>query len=155
MSSPGSVPIQTLFSRWTKTARAWSDVSSRFRKSWADRLRRQRCAPPGAEDAAHIGRAPQRAAAFVVCHEVGRATIEGYCDDAVPTLEQCIYLTSANGRLTNPGIRCVGIGLNTAGLCAEGRTRILGHVEDRLGLSCIDPVALGAAALIERLLGSS
>lgn len=90
--------------------------------------------------------------AFVVCHEAGRATIEGYDDYAVPSIEDCIALTIANGRLTNSQIRCAGVSINSAGLSEQERTRYLRAIEDRLSLPCVDPVATGTGKLVDELL---
>jgi uncharacterized NAD-dependent epimerase/dehydratase family protein len=90
--------------------------------------------------------------AIVVCHDAGRATIDGYPDFAVPTLERCIDLNLAMGRLTNAAITCVGVSVNTSQLDAAARERSLREIEQRLGMPAFDPVATGPSPkLIERL----
>ena len=90
--------------------------------------------------------------AFVVCHEAGRATIEGYDAYQTPSLAACIALTIANGRLTNPDIRCAGISLNSSCLATSERERVIGQIEQDLGLPCVDPVATGTDKLLNFLL---
>ena len=87
---------------------------------------------------------------FVVCHEPGRTHVLGHPEFALPSIEQVIEQTIALGRLTNPGIRCAGISLNTARFDAAGTQRECDSVGKRLGLPAADPMRGGAA--FERLL---
>jgi uncharacterized NAD-dependent epimerase/dehydratase family protein len=87
---------------------------------------------------------------FVVCHEPGRTHVLGHPEFALPSIEQVIEQTIALGRLTNPGIRCAGISLNTARFDAAGAQRECDSVGKRLGLPAADPMRGGAA--FERLL---
>ena len=87
---------------------------------------------------------------FVVCHEPGRAHVLGNPAFALPSIEQVIEQTIALGRLTNPGIRCVGVSLNTAKLDDAGTRREFDSVEKRLSLPVADPMRGGPA--FERLL---
>lgn len=90
--------------------------------------------------------------AFVVCHEAGRTTIEGYDDYRVPTLVECIELTIANGRLTNPNIRCAGVSINSSHLSNVDRGRTIAAIEAETGLPCSDPMIMGTDCLIDSLL---
>jgi uncharacterized NAD-dependent epimerase/dehydratase family protein len=87
---------------------------------------------------------------FVVCHEPGRAHVLGNPAFVLPSIEQVIEQTIALGRLTNPGIRCVGVSLNTAKLDDAGTRREFDSVEKRLSLPVADPMRGGPA--FERLL---
>ena len=87
---------------------------------------------------------------FIVCHEPGRTHVLGHAEFALPSIEQVIEQTIALGRLTNPGIRCVGISLNTAKLDPPGAQREIDSVEKRLSLPVADPMRGGPA--FERLL---
>ena len=87
---------------------------------------------------------------FVVCHEPGRTHVLGHPEFPLPSIEQVIEHTIALGRLTNPGIRCVGISLNTAKLDAAGAQREFDSVGKRLSLPVADPMRGGPA--FERLL---
>lgn len=90
--------------------------------------------------------------AFVVCHDAARHDVMGYEDYALPSLEECIALTIANGKRLNPDIRCVGVSLNTSGLSAEARVGVLAETAARLGLPCVDPMTTGTNAIVDRLL---
>jgi uncharacterized NAD-dependent epimerase/dehydratase family protein len=87
---------------------------------------------------------------FVVCHEPGREFILGYPDFRVPSVEEVIAQTTALGKLTNPGIRCVGVSLNTARMDAAEAAHLIEAESTRLGLPVADPIRGGAA--FERLL---
>ena len=89
--------------------------------------------------------------AFVVCHEAGRKVIEAFPDYPLPTLQELIELTIANGKLTNPNIRCVGISINTARLSAEARADYLKETGDAHGLPCVDPVATGVGPIVDHI----
>ena len=90
--------------------------------------------------------------AVVVCHEAGRATVGGYPDFALPSLEECIDLHLRCGRRVNPAITCAGVSLNTSHLAEADRARAVREVEDRLGLPCVDPARSGTGAIIDRLI---
>ena len=87
---------------------------------------------------------------FVVCHEPGRMHVLGHAAFPLPSIEQVIEQTIALGRLTNPGIRCAGISLNTAKLDEAAALREFDSVGKRLALPVADPMRGGAA--FERLL---
>lgn len=87
--------------------------------------------------------------AFVVCHEVGRKMIEAFPDYRVPTIAELIDLTIANGKLTNPDIRCVGISVNTSSLSDGERQAWLDKTSAEFGLPCVDPVASGVGPLVD------
>ena len=74
----------------------------------------------------------------------------GHAAFPLPSLEQVIEQTIALGRLTNPGIRCVGVSLNTAKFDEAGALREIDSVEKRLSLPVADPMRGGPA--FERLL---
>ena len=80
---------------------------------------------------------------FVVCHEPGRQHLVGHPDFAVPSLAETIDLTLRLGRRTNPGIRCGGISLNTAGLDASAAREVLARESMQLGLPAADPLRKG------------
>jgi uncharacterized NAD-dependent epimerase/dehydratase family protein len=89
---------------------------------------------------------------FIVCHEPGRTHVLGYPDFRLPTIEEVISLTLAQGRLTNPAIRCIGVSLNTSDLADDEANRLIVAESDRLNLPVADPVRGGAA--FEQLLDS-
>ena len=93
-----------------------------------------------------------QADAIVVCHEAGRKSIKGTADFPLPSLKECIALNLQMGRLTNPHIKCVGIGINTSSLDEAAAMDYLKKAEDETGLPCADPVRTGVAAIVENLL---
>jgi uncharacterized NAD-dependent epimerase/dehydratase family protein len=84
---------------------------------------------------------------IVVCHDAARTHIDGYPAFPLPTLQECIDLNIANGKLTNSGIKCVGISINTSSLTAERRAVYLQELEQRFAVPCFDPVVTGASKL--------
>lgn len=89
--------------------------------------------------------------AFVVCHEAGRTHIAGWPDYPLPSIEDVIARTVAIGRLTNPGIRCAGVSVNTSRLRPEERAPYLADLSRRLNLPCVDPLRGGTAPIVSVL----
>ncbi len=88
---------------------------------------------------------------FVVCHEPTRTHLRGV-SAPLPSLDECIEATLAHGRLTNPGIRCVGVAFDTSRLDPAAAAELLGRTEEELGLPCVDPMAGGVESIVERML---
>jgi len=82
---------------------------------------------------------------FVVCHDPARTAVLGHPHIPLPTIEDVVALTVRMGRLTNPGIRCAGISLNTSRLSEEDAAAELARTAGRLGLPAADPIRGGAA----------
>jgi uncharacterized NAD-dependent epimerase/dehydratase family protein len=91
--------------------------------------------------------------ALVVCHEPTRAHMRGLPTYKLPDLQLCIERNIEAAKLTNEGVRCVGLSINTAGLDAAAGHDYLRRTEDRIGLPCVDPVRTGVGALVDTLLG--
>jgi uncharacterized NAD-dependent epimerase/dehydratase family protein len=89
--------------------------------------------------------------AFVVCHAAGRTMIEAFPDFPLPSVNELIDLTIANGKVTNGNIRCVGVSINTSGLSEGERADYLQKLTDETGLPCVDPVATGVGPLVDHL----
>lgn len=89
--------------------------------------------------------------AIVLCHDHGRGTIGDYPDYPVPGLEECAALNLRLAALTNRGVRLAGISINTSRLDPAHREEVLAEAERRLGVPCIDPVATGAARVVDHL----
>jgi uncharacterized NAD-dependent epimerase/dehydratase family protein len=86
--------------------------------------------------------------AFVVCHDATRTTVSGWDHFALPTLGECIETHRVMGRRTNPGIRCVGISVNTSALAAEERQPYLTNLSTQTGLPCVDPLIDGCSEIV-------
>jgi uncharacterized NAD-dependent epimerase/dehydratase family protein len=88
---------------------------------------------------------------FIVCHEPTRTTMRGV-QTPLPTIQQVIDLTIQCGQLTNPGIRCVGIAVNTVALGEDEARAYLAKVsEDHGGLPATDPVRFGMEAIVDKV----
>lgn len=89
--------------------------------------------------------------AIVVCHDATRSGISGWPDFAVPSVADCIERNLLLGRLTNPGIRCVGICVNTSRVSGGERQTLLESLGNATGLPCVDPIIDGCGAIVETL----
>lgn len=90
--------------------------------------------------------------ALILCHDAARTHIEGYPGYEIPSLSSCIHQYLQVGRLTNPDARFAGISLNTAGLDDASRQAAIAHAEKETGLPVTDPLATGAAVLVDAVL---
>jgi uncharacterized NAD-dependent epimerase/dehydratase family protein len=88
--------------------------------------------------------------AFVICHEPTRTAMRGVAH-ALPSIHDVIDLTLRCGRLTNPGIRPVGIAINTSALAESEARVVLAEAAAAHGLPATDPVRYGVAAIVDRL----
>ena len=80
---------------------------------------------------------------IVMCHEVGRDHLLGLPHYPTPQISEAIELTLNLARLTNPGVRCAGVSLNTSSL-DESRARARLVEQSRLlGLPVADPLRPG------------
>ncbi|WGL17884.1 DUF1611 domain-containing protein [Microbulbifer bruguierae] len=89
--------------------------------------------------------------AFVVCHEAGRTHIAGWPEVPLAGIAQIIQRIVSIGELTNPGIRCVGVSVNTSGLRSAEREEYLRQLERELRLPCVDPLVDGVEPILEQL----
>lgn len=89
--------------------------------------------------------------ALVLCHEAGRAHIDEHPDFPIPGLAECIEAHLAAARLTNPGARCIGVSLNCHRLGSAAAAAAKARAAEETGLPCVDPLADGVQALLERL----
>jgi uncharacterized NAD-dependent epimerase/dehydratase family protein len=90
--------------------------------------------------------------AIVICHRPGRAHMRGLPGRSLPDLATCLERNLEAARLTSPGVRAVGICLNTSGLDPGEARRLCDSTGDRIGLPCTDPIAFGVDALLDELL---
>lgn len=89
--------------------------------------------------------------AFVVCHAAGRTHVEGWPHMPLPSIGAVIERTRQIGALTNSGIRCIGISVNTSTLPAATRMDYLAQLSATYGLPAVDPVLHGTDALVAQL----
>ncbi len=88
--------------------------------------------------------------AFVVCHEPTRLTMRGVSFPP-PSIQAVIDLTVRCGSLTNPGIRPVGIAINTAALDEKAARDYLKRIEEDHLLPAADPMRFGAGDIVDRI----
>jgi len=90
--------------------------------------------------------------ALVLCHEPGRAHMRGIPGRALPDLATCLAANLEAARLTSPGVQAVGVALNTSKLSTAEASRVCAETEDALGLPCQDPMTMGTARIVDRML---
>ncbi len=88
--------------------------------------------------------------AFVVCHEPTRSTMRGV-QHPLPSIQEVIDLTVRCGQLTNPGIRPVGIAINTKAYGEDEARACLEAAAKAHGLPATDPIRFGVSEIIDRL----
>ena len=88
--------------------------------------------------------------AFVVCHEPTRFRMRGVAQP-LPSIGEVIDLTVRCGRLTNPGIRPVGIAINTSALADDEARALIARTAGEYRLPATDPVRYGTATIVDRL----
>lgn len=89
--------------------------------------------------------------AFVICHEPTRSKMRGV-EHPLPTISEVIEATIAMGRLTNPGIRPVGIAINTEHLSDADARSVCESAARLHALPASDPVRFGVGPIVDRLL---
>jgi uncharacterized NAD-dependent epimerase/dehydratase family protein len=92
--------------------------------------------------------------ALVLCHDPSRQCIEGYPDHPIPQLQEAIRRYVEAARLTNPGVRCVGISINSSSLSDAHWVTYASALKQELGLPVVDPMRGGVVALASALLAS-
>ncbi len=88
--------------------------------------------------------------AFVICHEPTRTTMRGV-QHPLPSIQDVIDLTMRCGQLTNPGIRPVGIAINTKAYGEDEARACLEEAAKAHGLPATDPIRFGVSTIVDRL----
>lgn len=88
--------------------------------------------------------------AFVVCHEPTRTSMRGV-KTPIPDIQDVIDLTISCGKLTNPGIRCVGLAVNTAALGEEEAVRTLDRLTEIYEFPATDPIRFGVDPIVDQI----
>jgi len=89
--------------------------------------------------------------AIIVCHEANRREISGWPGFTVPSIGECIERNLQAGSVTNPGIRCVGVCVNTSVLPVAERAGYLAALSVETGFPCVDPIADGCTQIAEKI----
>jgi uncharacterized NAD-dependent epimerase/dehydratase family protein len=87
---------------------------------------------------------------FVVCHEPTRTKMRGV-EHPLPTIQQVIDRTIAEGQLTNPDIQCVGLCINTQKLSEEDAKVYMETMSHEHGLPCVDPIRTGMGPIVDEI----
>ncbi|MBP6774889.1 MAG: DUF1611 domain-containing protein [Gemmatimonadaceae bacterium] len=90
--------------------------------------------------------------AFVLCHDPSRTTIEYFPHHPLPTLASAVAQYTVAGRITNPGIHCAGISINSSSLSEHEWHAYAAAVEAELGVPVCDPMRGGVDAIARGLL---
>ena len=89
--------------------------------------------------------------AFVVCHAAGRQYVEAFPECPLPGIPELIEQTIVCGSVTNTGIRCAGVSVNTSAMDATDRESHLRELSELTGLPCVDPVATDVGPIVDYL----
>ncbi|MCP5368192.1 MAG: DUF1611 domain-containing protein [Hyphomicrobiales bacterium] len=89
--------------------------------------------------------------AMVLCHEPTRTHMRGLPHRALPAIAECIEAHEYAARMVNPAARVVGVAVNTRALERAAAGDYLARLADELGLPCVDPLATGVGAIVDRL----
>lgn len=89
--------------------------------------------------------------AIVVCHDPLRREIDGCPGVPIPELQTAIQRNLEGARLTNPGVTCAGVSLNTSALSDSAARDALARVERDCAVPCVDPLRWGVGAIVDRL----
>jgi uncharacterized NAD-dependent epimerase/dehydratase family protein len=90
--------------------------------------------------------------ALVLCHELTRRHMRGLPGSPLPELSLCLEANLTAARLTNPGVKAVGVALNTSNVSAQEARAACREIGERLGLPCEDPVTMGVESIVDNLL---
>jgi len=89
--------------------------------------------------------------ALILSHEPTRTHLRGLPHYPLPTLEAVRDLSLEMVRMVNPGVKVVGVSINTAALSDQAALAYLEEVETRMGLPTVDPFRQGAGRLVDAL----
>lgn len=88
---------------------------------------------------------------LVLCHEPTRTHMRGLPHQKLPGLALCLQRNIEAAQLTNPDVRALGVGINTAALSEAAARDYLAKVEDELSLPAVDPFRTGVGRLVDAL----
>ena len=89
--------------------------------------------------------------ALVVCHQAKRHYMHGFPGFKTPSIRESMERHVEAARLTNPNAVCVGVSIDTSSMDEDAATEYLDEMEDMLDVPCVDPVKMGAGAIVDRL----
>ena len=89
--------------------------------------------------------------ALVICHALNRDHMRALPGRPLPSLEQVIEMNLTAARITNPGVKVIGVSVNTSSVSDDEALAYCKSVTEQLGLPCVDPIRHGVGALVEAL----
>ncbi len=89
---------------------------------------------------------------IVMCHEPTRTHMRGLPHYPLPDIQTCIEANLSAARLTNPGVVCAGLAVNTSRLDPEAAKAYLAELEADLGLPAVDPLRDGVGRLVDQFI---
>lgn len=90
-------------------------------------------------------------AAIVLCHDPSRPRMRGLPHYPLPDPAACLRANLDVARLTSPGVRAVGVALNTSGMEEGAARRLCDDTARRLALPCTDPHRFGADPIADEI----
>ena len=88
---------------------------------------------------------------LVLCHEPTRSHIRHAPSIPVPTLQEAVDAALWAARLTNPGVRCAGVSVNTMFVPVDQVEECLDRCAQEVGLPATDPVRFGVTAIADHI----
>jgi uncharacterized NAD-dependent epimerase/dehydratase family protein len=89
--------------------------------------------------------------ALVICHALNRDHMRALPGRPLPSLDQVIEMNLTAARITNPGVKVIGVSVNTSSVSEDEALAYCKSVTEQLGLPCVDPIRHGVGALVEAL----
>jgi len=89
--------------------------------------------------------------ALVLCHQLGRQSMRGLKNCALPDIDKTLRANLGAAHLTNSDARFVGIALNTSNMAESEGLEACEILEKKYQLPCVDPMRQGVDRIIERL----
>ena len=89
--------------------------------------------------------------ALVICHALNRDHMRALPGRPLPSLDQVIEMNLTAARITNPGVKVIGVSVNTSSVSDDEALAYCKSGTEQLGLPCVDPIRHGVGALVEAL----
>lgn len=89
--------------------------------------------------------------ALVLCHNPSLKSLGGFPHIPIVKLDDAISTHLSAARLTNPGVRFVGISLNTSSMSDGEARHALATTSAMLKLPCVDPIRTGVDPIVRQL----
>ena len=88
---------------------------------------------------------------LVLCHEPTRTHMRGLPEQMLPTIQESLTMNLNCAQIVSEKVEFAGISVNTKHMESAQAKNYLHHLEDEFNLPCIDPIATGADAIVDRI----